>query len=171
MRRAAPLTAQTAPAVLPAPITEAASGQLQCYAPNLERKVCQSLAAYRLNAAGGIDNIASVLISPSPVVVIRTVSPVTIREGKVCGPLRAEDFDAATFTVEGRPAADAVTADLRAQVKASFAPMFGHEVCTAYAPRAGGGLTAQAWVDGQRQETLDQPVIWVKPADGYRVAP
>jgi hypothetical protein len=60
---------------LDSPITPAAQGQLQCYTPDVARRTCRSLAAYKSNANGAIDNIAIVLISQSPSISMTTVSP------------------------------------------------------------------------------------------------
>src|SRR3954462_1704587 len=86
-------------AELPDPIAPAASGQLQCYVPDTTRKICASLAGYRANPNGGIDNIATVLLSKMPVVTMETVSPVEIKMGQVCGKIRRQDLDVAKFTV------------------------------------------------------------------------
>ena len=50
-------------ASLDSPIAPAAQGQLQCYTPDVARRTCRSLAAYKSKANGAIDNTAIVLIS------------------------------------------------------------------------------------------------------------
>jgi hypothetical protein len=157
-------------AKLAPPIAQAASGAMQCYAPNTTRKTCASLAGYTLNADGGIDNLAIVLISNSPVVVMRTTAPVVIKDGRVCGPIRAEDLQASTFVIEGQPADEATTAQARQQVMGAMKAMVGKEVCTAYIPD-GAEFAAKATLDGVAQPAMDQRVIWVSPSDGYTVAP
>ena len=152
------------------PIAAAAQGQLQCYAPNTARKTCQSLAAYKLSTDGTIENIAIVLISQSPAITMRTMSPVEIKADQVCGPIRAQDIEAASFTVGDHIADPAQTTLLRQKMEAAIQGMIGHEVCTAYIPDS-GALLAKATVDGVPQPTMDQRVIWVSSADGYSVAP
>ena len=157
-------------ASLDSPIGPAAQGQLQCYTPDVARKTCQSLAAYKGGANGAIDNIAIVLISQSPPISMTTVSPVVIKANQVCGSIRPQDIDAASFTLSDRPADSAQTATLRQQMQSAMKDFFGHEICTAYVP-AGGSLLAKVTVDGASRPTMDQRVIWVSPADGYRVSP
>ena len=66
-------------ASLDSPMAPAAQGQLQCYTPDVAQRTCRSLAAYKSNANGAIDNIAIVLIWQSPSISMTTVSPVVIK--------------------------------------------------------------------------------------------
>jgi len=157
-------------ASLDSPITPAAQGQLQCYTPDVARKTCRSLAAYKGGAKGAIDNTAIVLISQSPSISMTTVSPVAIKANQVCGVIRPRDIDAASFTLGGRPADPAQTATLRQQMRSAMSGSFGHEICTTYIS-AGGSLLAKVTIDGVSQPTMDQRVIWVSPTDGYKVSP
>jgi len=100
---------------------------------------------------------------------MQTTSPVTIKDGQVCGFIRTEDIDEATFSIDGAAASPEQTAKLRAQIIAVFEKgIFGHEICTAYVPD-GDGFIAKATIDGVAQPKMDQRVIWVAPKDGYRV--
>jgi hypothetical protein len=157
-------------ASLDSPITPAAQGQLQCYTPDVARRTCRSLAAYKSKANGAIDNTAIVLISQSPSISMTTVSPVVIKANQVCGSIRSRDIDAARFTLDDRPADPAQTATLRQQMQSAMKGFFGHEICTTYVP-ADGSLLAKVTVDGASQPTMDQKVIWVSPTDGYKVSP
>src|SRR3954452_21621233 len=150
-------------AEMPDPIAPAGKGQLQCYMPDMARKTCASLAGYRANPNGGIDNIATVLISKDPAVTMETVSPVEIKMGQVCGKIRRQDLDAAKFTLGGRPLDAQQAAGIRAQLQTVFQNVFDHEVCTAYVDQ-GGTLVAKATIDGVPAPAgADQPVLWVAP--------
>ena len=153
------------------PIDRAADGQMQCFAPDTARKTCRSLAAYRPGADGGVDNIAIVLVSSDPVITMRTVSPVTVKAGQVCGPIRAEDFQGAQFSIGGQPADDNQTTELRQAIADAMKDVIGKETCTAFVPAQGGAFTAKATIGGVAQPGADMPVIWVSPSDGYKVAP
>jgi hypothetical protein len=156
--------------VLGPPLTQAQTGRLQCYEPNTETRHCQSLAGYVAGTGGRIDNPASVLLSKQPLIVMQTTTPVTIERGQVCGPVRAEDVSAASFTVDGLPAPADVTASLRSATLAAMQGVIGKTICTAYVPE-GNAFVAQATVDGVRRPESDQKVIWVSPSDGYSVGP
>lgn len=158
-------------ATFDAPLQPASDGQMQCYSPDAARKTCQSLAAYRLGAKGDIDNIAITLLSRDPAITMRTVSPVTVRAGQVCGLIRAEDLQGASFTINDQPADADQTAALRQKIGDAMKDVIGKEVCTAYVPAPGGGLTAKATIGGVPQPDADLPVVWVAPSDGYKVAP
>ena len=152
------------------PIGRAFAGQMQCYSPNVARRTCQSLAGYRRSADGSIDNDATVLISSSPVIVMTTRSPVTVRSNSVCGPIRRQDIEAATFELDGQAADATQTADLRVRMIAAERSLIGREICTQYLPH-GDTLLARASVDGVVQPSLDQTVIWVGANSGWRVHP
>jgi hypothetical protein len=154
---------------MPAPIAEANSGKMQCYSPNVAKKTCQSLGIYK-PGKGVIDNIAIVLVAPQPLVVMETVSPVAVKKGKVCGPLRAEDIDASKITADGKAVESQQATAIRQQLKAALKDMLGREVCTAYLPKD-GMLLARASLGGVEKPELDQKVIWVSPADGYKIGP
>src|SRR5580692_13113070 len=157
-------------ASLDSPMAPAAQGQLQCYTPDVAQRTCRSLAAYKSNANGAIDNIAIVLIWQSPSISMTTVSPVVIKANQVCGLIRPRDIDAARFALGDRPADPAQTATLRQQMQSAMKGFFGHEICSTYVP-ADGSLLAKVTVDGASQPTMDQKVIWVSPTDGYKVSP
>ena len=155
------------------PIGPAASGQLQCFAPDTARKTCTSLAGYRGNANGGIENVATVLMAKNPVVTMQTVSPVEIRMGQVCGKLGRQDIETAKFTLNGRPVDEQQAAQFRAQLLMVMAAnnALDHEVCTAFVNQ-GGGIIAKAVIDGMpAPASADQQVMWVSPSDGYQVSP
>ena len=157
-------------ASLPAPIAPASDGKLQCYMPKPATKSCQSLAGYKLGLDGVILNPAAVLISPQPAIIMRAVTPVSIKAQQVCGTVRAEDIAAAEFMIDGNPATDAQAAMLRKQIIAAQSSLIGHEICTTYVPD-GDGQIAKAFVDGVAQPAMDQKVMWVSARDGFKVQP
>ena len=164
------LCAPALAASLPDPIAPASSGQLQCYTPDTARKTCASLASYTLRADGGIDNGATVMISPSPIVTMQTISRVEIRNGQICGKILSADIQNASFAVNGIDVDATRAMPLRQQVLKTLAAMLNKQVCTAYIRQNDGALIAKATLDG-RALPDDQRVIWVSPNDGYKVAP
>jgi hypothetical protein len=48
--------------------------------------------------------------------------------------------------------------------------IFGHELCGSYEAK-GTTLVAKPKVDGEPMKSAGQRVIWVSPADGYKVGP
>ena len=164
------LAADAAPATAyPDPLAPAASGQVQCYVPS-DHKTCQSIATYTATGDGSFANGASVLISTTPVVVLNTITNVIIKNGAVCGQIRAEDLNAGTLTVGGNQLTKDQADPILARLVAAMAKVIGPEICTTYVPNA-TGLTAKATIAGEAQTGQDQQVIWVSPSDGYAVAP
>ncbi|MDP1632651.1 MAG: hypothetical protein Q8L66_14645 [Caulobacter sp.] len=150
------------------PLAPARAGWLQCHTPDRSRKTCLALAGYRFAADGAILNEAQVLLSPDPLVTLTTVSPVVVRDGAVCGPF--EGLDTASVAVRGQPADAGTTAAVRQQMIAAMAAYIGKEGCTTYAP-AGDGLIGHVTLGATRRPDLDQPVLWVDPAEGWVVGP
>jgi len=152
------------------PLENARAGQLQCYRPDTARKTCAALSGYSFNKDGTISNQAQVLLSPQPVVVMRTISPVSLKGEAVCGVARKEDIDTATILVNGSPLPEDQAAQARNQIFAAMQGLQGQEVCTTYVAE-GDHLTTKITLNGQPKPEFTQTVIWVKPADGYTVSP
>lgn len=152
-------------ALIADPLAPAREGQLQCHSPDVARKTCAALAGYTFPKEGLILNQAETLLNPSPAIIMRVESPVQVRGGAICGDMSG--VEGATFTIEGQPAEESTTALLRGQVETAFAQI-GREGCTTYTPQ-GDGLLAEVTVDGKSRPDLNQPVIWVSPADGYSI--
>jgi hypothetical protein len=162
---ASPVMAQTSDVLAPA-----RSGQLQCFEPNAAAKTCQSLGSYVFGADGAIENVAEILLMPSPLIVMRASGPVTVENGAICGPLRAEDIANATFTVNGSPASAEEATQIRAAMQQQLAPMIGVQNCITLTPD-GGGFRADSTIAGAPRPDLTQRTIWVDANDGWRVAP
>ena len=152
------------------PIAPAASGMLQCYVPNVAKHVCQSLAGYRKRPDGSYDNTATVMLSPSPLVIMQTVTTVTVDAGSVCGTIQEQDIDAAVISVNGQTLSDTDAAAVRSRIETGLALLLGKRICTTYVPD-GAQLVAKATIDGEPQPAMDQKVIWVAPSDGFQVGP
>jgi hypothetical protein len=94
-----------------------------------------------------LSNRAEVLLAPSPITTIETVTPVVVKDGAICGFLRASDMDSAIV----RRAGESVTAEQNRQViemvKNAVTPLLGKEICTRYV-RDGESLKAKATLDG-----------------------
>jgi hypothetical protein len=155
---------------LAGPLTPASHGQFQCFGPDNAKRTCQSLASFAVDSQGRIQNTVHVLISQKPPVVMTTITPVIIRGQEVCGPVRPQDIDAATFTQDYKPATAQMAATFQAVIKASMALAFGKVVCTTYIPY-GDTLATKVTIDGQPQPGPVQKLIWVSPIAGYTVSP
>lgn len=157
-------------AQLPEPIAPAQRGQVQCYQPDAARRICRSIGAYEAGPDGKIANTAWVLVNEAPAIVMKTIAPVEIKDGRTCGRLTAELVDASSFTLAGAETDAARTDQFRGVVKDMLGQLFGREVCVGYVAD-GSGLIGQGFVDGVRMPAMDQRVVWLPPGHGYRVAP
>ncbi len=162
--------AEAQAASLPPPLEPASQGRLQCFLPDAGAKTCQSLASYAPRPDGDIDNTVVILIAKDPAVVMTTHSVVKVKDDQVCGVMRRDDIEGASFTVAGQPAAPDQADHFRDSLRQALANMIGRRICTAYLP-VSDGLIAKATVEGLTQPAPDQKVIWVSPDDGYSVSP
>jgi hypothetical protein len=151
-------------------LAPAREGQLHCYVPNVERKTCQSLAGYSFDG-DSVSSSGSVMIMPQPLIVMSMTSSATMRDGALCGPLTQGDLDSANFTIEGVAATPEEAANMRAALGQQLAPLMNRDLCTRFAPAPGGGQVAESTLDGTPRPEMNQPVIWVRPEDGYSVGP
>ena len=154
------------PAPVANPLAPAKLGKLMCYSPDQALRTCGAMAAYGFPTDGKILNRAQVVVTPSPYTVMTTLTAVTLRGPAVCG--RMEGAAEATFTIDGKPADAATTADLRGQIARAFTAYEGVEVCTAYVPFR-EGFMATVSIGGAPRPDMNQPVIWVELNDGYVV--
>jgi len=154
------------PAPVANPLAPAKLGKLMCYSPDQALKTCGAMAAYGFPTDGRILNRAQVVVTPSPYIVMTTLTPVTLRGPAVCG--RMEGAAEASFTIDGKPADEATTTDLRGQIARAFTAYDGVEVCTTYVPFR-EGFMATVSIGGAPRPDMNQPVIWVELNDGYVV--
>ena len=153
----------------PAPLTPAASGQVQCYAPT-DHKTCTSIGTYVANGDGTFANGAQILLSKQPVVILQTTTPVSVKAGAVCGTITRDNIAKAGLTVNGQALPADKAGPVLEQIAGALGSVIDHEICTTYVPD-GSGFVAKSVMDGKPQPNQDQKVIWVSPADGYTVAP
>jgi hypothetical protein len=155
-------------AVYPEPIARAAKGQLQCYAPNPVKKTCAALVSFKPGPNGTFQSKAAILITPSPLVVMKGAAVVVAKGGKLCGRLSQRNFDEARFSDGDTDLAPMQSRFLRTVLAASAQSYFGREICGAYVPN-GRAILVTPDVDGAAVDVDPQTVIWVKPEENFRV--
>jgi hypothetical protein len=95
---------------------------------------------------------------------------VVIKDGAICGVLRAQDIIAGHITVAGKLLPAGAAAPVLGQFAKAMTPMLNKEICTTYEDTA-DGLLAKVRVNGVYDPELDQYVKWIDPSEGYRVSP
>ena len=150
------------------PLAPARIGDLQCYGADPVRRTCRAIGAYSFEADGKILNRAEVVLQDSPLVTMTTVSPVTVRDGAVCGPLSG--VDKAQIAVRGRRLSEVDAAPIRAQLLESMKSMLGQEVCTTYR-RSGDWWIAEVTMGGVARPDMNDTLIWAPVSAGYTVQP
>ena len=150
-------------------LAPARTGQLQCYAPDRARKTCGAMISYRLLADGSYENQALVLVARQPTILMYSATSVVVRDGAVCGGRTREHLQAARFIIDGQPASEDNAAFLREQV-AQMPSLVADEICTTYT-QSGDALRADLTINGAPSGGESSTVIWVRPDEGYTVAP
>ena len=152
------------------PLALAAKGSVQCYEPNEEKKTCRTIAAYRALGDGSYMTIVTVLVSPEGSLTLQTASVVEVKNGGVCGVVKAEDIAAGRLQLAGQTITGEHATSLMAQIQDALKGLVNKEVCTIYVPTA-NGLMSKETVNGVYRADADALVKWIGPGDGYTVSP
>ena len=150
------------------PLLLAEKGELQCYRPDVQKKTCQSIAAYRRTGPGTYDNMA--LIPVAADATLETHTPVVIKNNAVCGFIRGQDTIAGTLRVGGQALDPEKAKPVLERIAQAMAPMAEQEICTTYEPE-GADFIAKITIGGSYRSDQDEAVKWISPADGYTVTP
>lgn len=154
------------------PLAPAARGEMQCYAPDVARRTCWALASYVRQADGSYLNTARVLADPTRDIAVEATTIVHVIDDSVCGRVKRADMLSARLFIAGvaQPASKARPILARLADAQEAAGSFGPMICTRYVAD-GDILYAAMSADGVYEPELDTKVIWVRPDQGYRVAP
>ncbi|MBI1188855.1 MAG: hypothetical protein GC206_16235 [Alphaproteobacteria bacterium] len=145
----------------------AQAGHLDCYSPNAEARTCRALSRYEFVDGGAAMNVADVNLGGPPVIVMRSQSAVVVTSDAICGEIKQADLDAATFTMGGAPMSAEDDAAIRTVLLTGMAGMLDQEVCVRFRME-GETMLSEASLGGAELGP-PEPVIWVRPEDGWRV--
>ncbi len=156
----------------PNPLAPARDGQVQCYTPDVERRVCRAIGAYRFEADGRITNDAENMLGADPRIILHASSEVDVKDNAVCASGVFEDRHIHSIEVNGVPLEGELFASVRSEVAARMREAIGPgEYCSTYHPKPDGVLRALVTVDGVPRPDAEDTVLWVRREDGWRVAP
>jgi hypothetical protein len=156
------------------PLAPAWDGLVQCYAPDQRQKTCRALAGYTRMPDGTIVNDAEVVLSfGEPVIIGRFRDPVFVRGDAVCGYAKDDLETIVSVEIDGQLFDDSndETGIRRAVAEVVRDQIGGEELCTVYEPLGNGDFRPRYYRDGKIFEVEDERVIWVRPEEGWRVAP
>jgi hypothetical protein len=155
-----------APQAVPDPLAPAREGKVQCVSPNREKKTCLAMTSYKAGPGGAFDSTVAVLVNPNPLIVMETRTKVTVESGATCSIIRAEDYAASTFTMNGAPMDESTASTIRTQVAAVIAPMAGKKGCSRERLE-GDLLISEVTIGGVARHDMTQKMIWISPSEGY----
>jgi hypothetical protein len=152
------------------PLAPALAGQMECHFPNDQAKTCRSIGTYKPVGGDRYSNNALVLLSPEGPVTLEVATEVTVKNGAVCGTVKREDLNKAQLKVGDHVLTAAEATQGMEQIAQAMAPLFDKEICSTFEP-AGAIMMVKSTLGGTARPDLDQPMKWIAPADGYKVAP
>lgn len=156
----------------PNPLAPARDGQVQCYTPDVERKTCRAIGSYRFEPDGRIINDAENMLSAEPLIILRARSEVYIRDNAECSSDVFDESHIQEIEVDGAVLEGEELASVRSLIADGMRESIGPgEYCSTYHPKPDGSLRALVTVDGVPQPEAEDTVLWVRPEDGWRVAP
>lgn len=152
------------------PLALARNGNVQCYEPNDEKKTCRTIASYRALDERSYMSIVTVLVSPEGSLTLQTASQVEVKNGAICGVVRAEDIASGRLQLAGQTLTGEHATSLMAQIQNALKGLVDKEVCTSFV-KTPAGLVSKETVNGVYRADADAPVKWIGPDEGYTVAP
>ena len=155
----------------PDPLARARAGEAQCLSPDVLFKTCVSLERYSATGPGSYIDHGANLVDYNQPIVMETAVPVWIKGNAVCGMVRSAHVLGGTVSVDGRQLPREKAAVMLARFNKRLASIRDKEVCSTYEPTDGGMVKIKAFIAGVRRPDLDSVFKWVKPSDGYTVAP
>lgn len=164
------LAAAALAAAAPDPLAPSQEGLVECSDPDDVKKTCQVLSFYRSLGDGAYSSTDVGMLPIPGAVTLEFTSRVTVRDGKACGVLRAEDLAQIRLFKGERPMSKDEAAPIMALVNQVLAPITGRTICGTY-EAAPNGFKTTTTVDGVRRPEMDTVGRWIKLSDGYVLTP
>jgi hypothetical protein len=152
----------------PNPIARGLAGELECTLPDRKRRTCRSMAQYVGDAEIGYTSKDSIALGKTPGgdMILKMSTPVRIKDGQLCGTLTRDILMRAQVFVGARALPPEQAAEGLDRMADTMSAMLDKERCGSYVEGADGTITA---VGKGELGTMQVPIIWVKPEDGYSV--
>jgi len=152
------------------PLAPALTGQLECRLPNEEARTCRSIGSYKPLGGDRYSNTTLMLLAPQGPVTLEVTSEVSVKKDAICGMILRADLEKGQLKAGNHVLTPAEAAPVIEQIIQAVTPMLDKEACSTLVP-SGNGMTVKSTLAGAPRADLDQPMKWIGPADGYKVAP
>jgi len=164
------LAAFQSPPTVADPLAPSRDGWLSCVQPNREAKTCESIYRYRW-VGQKIFYDVDVLFRSEPKTVLRLRSQMYSRDDAVCSLTFDAESGVISMSINGHEADDETLAQARREVAEILKDTDGQEYCVRYTPAEDGQFVYWASVEGIPRTEPEGLMMWVRPGDGWRVAP
>jgi hypothetical protein len=149
------------------PLAPARSGAVERLSPNVVARTCGQFTAYRFGDGGRIDADSIAILESDPELLLYGSEEVHVRDGMVCNRIGPEMFESLRFTVDGAPAPEDVSTQLRALFTSIFV---GVEATCTRSTAQGDVSVTTVYADGVEQPDLADTKIWIWREDGFTLA-
>jgi hypothetical protein len=154
------------------PLAAADQGKNACYKPNMDKRTCWVISAYKKRDDGTYEASTKARFHNTTDYESRTTAIISIKAGRLCNTLDKSRIDQARFFHLGDEVIKQDLEDLRAQVIDQLKSKFGKEYCDELtAADANGQIKITSYIDGEQQNSgvTQDTMIWVSPDDGYKL--
>jgi hypothetical protein len=148
------------------PLKPARSGRIQCHNPDLANRRCESITRFMFLQDGGVVAVSDVRLGVDPLMILQTATPVTVREGMVCGDLK--DSRVSQLTVNGGPARPEEVREVKGATQEAWREDFGKPRCSHYIAE-GDLFTVETTVDGVSLPEFRHRMMWIDPDSGFAI--
>lgn len=157
-------------APVPDPLGPSREGWIACVDPDQARKTCMAITRYRW-IGQKILYESEMLIDDQPFTILHARTVLEYRGAAVCSWTQDIGGEIVGIAVEGENL-PAEALDLRRrEIAARMKDLAGVEYCVTYEPGPDGTFLTQVSIEGVRSPASDNTMIWVRPDDGWTVAP
>ena len=164
------LAAASSPSAATDVVAQSRAGKVMCVNPDPATKTCSSIISYKPQDDGSLVETGEVLISPDQALTFEMSATARPKGGAICGAVALADMQKGILRMNGTPfPPDRNEAALDRLIE-RLKPMVGREACEVLRI-AGGDLKKYAQIERVDLELPGKPVSWIRPEDGYRVAP
>lgn len=153
------------------PLAPARAGKHLCVNADAAAKTCNAISVYTFGADGSIVSENRAAISPAPMVVLTTRTPVTMRGDQECSSTAGFADQITSVEIDGQPLAGDQLAGARQMIATQLQAALGEgELCSTYAPAADGKVDYTVTLNGAARPELNGSALWIGADAGWRVA-
>jgi len=152
------------------PLAPSRSGWVSCVKPDSDAKTCVSIYRYTWRDQKIFYEV-DLGVDDQPLTILRMRSQMYYRDDAACSRTSQAEQSLVGMTIDGAEATEEALREMRREVAEMLKDLDGQEYCVRYEPAANGRFTTHVSVEDIRRPDSDSVMMWIRPDDGWRVAP